>query len=497
MTIKELEERLDLPRASIRFYEREGLLSPARGENNYRDYSEEDARTLEKIKLLRQLHLDLNTIRRVQAGELTLASALDSQLSALASDRQALDRAEEVCRALRTSGEDWAALDPVPWLAELRRTPPPAAPHFQPPADTAPPLPVCPCPWRRLLARFLDLWLYGLIWDGVELLGLGMVGDTPAFLTWLLSYIPLFLMFLIEPFLLHFWGWTPGKWLLGLKVRDRQGNKLTLRRARQRLLRMFRRGYCYNIPIYNLVRMWKSRRRCLDGEPLEWDVDPDLSVEDDLAYEDLPMAWWRGVGWAAGIAACFGVILLMLLAGRMAPCRGPLTVAELARNYNHMVKVLDASEMVYPMEDNGTFQSPDNVIINLHTWFWEENLALHTDAEGIVSGFTFTWESTDEEETDFYLLPSLNAVCLLSDALAFSHPSLGLFSYSSTLDNLNKTIYALGAEGEVQSSGLVLERMVEAVGYAPSMEGSDYYLRQDGAGADAHITVTLTVTLDQ
>ena len=49
MTIKELEERTGMARANIRFYESEGLLSPARQENGYRDYSEEDVKTLEKI----------------------------------------------------------------------------------------------------------------------------------------------------------------------------------------------------------------------------------------------------------------------------------------------------------------------------------------------------------------------------------------------------------------------------------------------------------------
>ena len=53
MTIKELERRTGLPRTSIRFYEQEGLLTPERRENNYRDYSEDNVRTLEKIKLLR------------------------------------------------------------------------------------------------------------------------------------------------------------------------------------------------------------------------------------------------------------------------------------------------------------------------------------------------------------------------------------------------------------------------------------------------------------
>ena len=47
MTIKELEERTGMARANIRFYESEGLLSPARQENGYRDYSEEDVKTLE------------------------------------------------------------------------------------------------------------------------------------------------------------------------------------------------------------------------------------------------------------------------------------------------------------------------------------------------------------------------------------------------------------------------------------------------------------------
>ena len=55
MTIKELERRTGLPRTSIRFYEQEGLLTPERRENNYRDYSEDNVRTLEKIKLLRRL----------------------------------------------------------------------------------------------------------------------------------------------------------------------------------------------------------------------------------------------------------------------------------------------------------------------------------------------------------------------------------------------------------------------------------------------------------
>ena len=64
MTIKELERQTGLPRTTIRFYEQEGLIAPERRENNYRDYSEEDAATLEKIKLLRRLGVTIEALRR-------------------------------------------------------------------------------------------------------------------------------------------------------------------------------------------------------------------------------------------------------------------------------------------------------------------------------------------------------------------------------------------------------------------------------------------------
>ena len=60
MNIKEIEERSGLTRANIRYYEQEGLLAPARRENKYRDYSEEDLETLLRIALLRNLGFSLD-----------------------------------------------------------------------------------------------------------------------------------------------------------------------------------------------------------------------------------------------------------------------------------------------------------------------------------------------------------------------------------------------------------------------------------------------------
>ena len=55
MQINELEMKTGLDRATIRFYEKEGMITPIRKENGYRDYSEEDQQHLLKIKLLRSL----------------------------------------------------------------------------------------------------------------------------------------------------------------------------------------------------------------------------------------------------------------------------------------------------------------------------------------------------------------------------------------------------------------------------------------------------------
>lgn len=72
MRIGELADRLGTTPHAIRFYERNGLVPvPMRGENGYRDYSEEDVSRLRLLIGLRQLDLPL-----AQAAELaTLCAA--------------------------------------------------------------------------------------------------------------------------------------------------------------------------------------------------------------------------------------------------------------------------------------------------------------------------------------------------------------------------------------------------------------------------------------
>ena len=76
MKIKDMERQVGVTKANIRFYEKEGLLSPARGENNYREYTEEDREVLEKIKYLRMLGVTVSDIRQFQQVKRSLAQLL-------------------------------------------------------------------------------------------------------------------------------------------------------------------------------------------------------------------------------------------------------------------------------------------------------------------------------------------------------------------------------------------------------------------------------------
>lgn len=110
MNIKQAQQLSGVSADNIRFYEKQGLLSPARDpDNNYRDYTEADIRVLKLIRALRMLDMPLEQVKAVLSGALPLSQAA----------REQQDRLEEQSRqlagAIRLCGE-FAVL---PGLEEL------------------------------------------------------------------------------------------------------------------------------------------------------------------------------------------------------------------------------------------------------------------------------------------------------------------------------------------------------------------------------------------
>lgn len=102
MNTKQMEELTGITRQNIRYYERQGLLEPARDTGNaYRDYSGEDLRRLKLIKMLRMLDMPLKEIKEVLDGTLPLKEAAAKQQEALLQQQKQIQAAVEVCANIR------------------------------------------------------------------------------------------------------------------------------------------------------------------------------------------------------------------------------------------------------------------------------------------------------------------------------------------------------------------------------------------------------------
>ena len=492
MTIKELENRTGMARANIRFYENEGLLAPERLDNGYRDYSEEDVRTLEKIRLLRQLQLDLDTIRTVQQGALTLEQALFAQLTKLEGDKAVIERAAQVCRELERSGVEYGALDPQPYLRRLESPaepprealPPPTIPRPQP--DPTPR--ACWHPWQRLFARMLDVTLYSAVFD---VLWLALLRDQTLPLAsglagWALNLIALaFALVAAEPLWLHYWGWTPGKWLFGLKIRDGDGNKLTLAQGFQRSCQVIWEGYGLNIPIWSLWKMWKCRKLGLEGRDCCWDG------ENDYRYTKEERRFSAGIFVGVNLL-CSLALFLSFQYTRTPPNQGGLTVAEFSENYNYYFKQLvdQGSTGLPTMGDDGRWverEAPQGtVVINMFgdTTVWDD--PVFTVTGGRVLAVKLHMESEDS------LVGGGTRELLAVLAMTGALDGLNLFDYDLPgWARMYEEQLSSWADADLIYRGLRVTQEVEYDGYS-NMGGQLWQVDQD---APRHCEKTLTISL--
>ena len=400
MTIKELEERTGMTRANIRYYEQEGLLSPARKENGYRSYSEEDCENLLKIKLLRQLQFSLQEIRDIQSGALSLSQAMEGRSALLERESGALLNARDVCRTIEREVPSYAALDPQVYLRQL------SAPRDTAAADVAQ-----PHPWRRYFARSLDVMLAGLAVSLVRSCVLHQLPDDSngaRIVSLILAWV---VLMLTEPFLLHFWGTTVGKWIWGIRVVSiRDGKKLSLNEAFSRTGLVFACGEGASIPLVNFACNGYSYYRYVKkGEPLAWEGD---SVEQ---FSDRD--WKAPAGYVLTMAAVFAITLLAGISVLLPPNRGELTVAEFAENYNYYRDLFDMDTSRW-LDEEGHWQetSPDPsmaVMITVLPLPYPDFTFVTKD--GIVTEVSYTY--TLEEES-YFLDSASPQLCYISLAAA-------------------------------------------------------------------------------
>lgn len=101
MTIKEIEKELNIPRATVRFYEKEGLLEPSREENGYRDYSSEDVERIKKIVIFRKIGLSVSDIEDLLDGAAELPGVLDENIANLEKQMEELKGAISLSKKMK------------------------------------------------------------------------------------------------------------------------------------------------------------------------------------------------------------------------------------------------------------------------------------------------------------------------------------------------------------------------------------------------------------
>ena len=389
MTIREIEARTGLPRANVRYYESEGLIRPTRGENGYRNYSEEDCQTLLKIKLLRQLDCSLEDIRAVQLGELPLEDLLARQLAERRARQSEVEQGRLLCEQLQADRVEWDTIQPERYLSWSL---PPVRPEV---ADTV----RFRIPWRRYLARSLDLALCGLLWNLFLALALRENILQRGRLDLLDSFAALGLMLLLEPLFLHKFGATPGKALLFLRLTRSDGSYFSYAEAFHRTLRVILMGMGLSLPLLSFVTGVLGYYRCRQWKEQPWALEDEAwsdGTKDGQEFRDIPGAMVRVACYAGVHLLAILLLLPALLFAASPPHQGMMTTAQFTENFNHLLDFAEAPDGA-PMHlaEDGTWRylDPERTFSSWHRDESPVPFQIQT-RDGLVTAVSFSVSDT-------------------------------------------------------------------------------------------------------
>lgn len=119
MLINEVQYKVGLTKKSIRYYELEGLLSPKRNSNDYREYDELDVKDLKLIKFLRELNVPISDIKKLKEKQKTISECMEEQIKKMDETEKSFARVKSMCYEIKNSNPDFDNIDITKYSEEM------------------------------------------------------------------------------------------------------------------------------------------------------------------------------------------------------------------------------------------------------------------------------------------------------------------------------------------------------------------------------------------
>ena len=267
-----------------------------------------------------------------------------------------------------------------------------------------------PFPWRRYFARSIDLGLSSTVFTLILILIFKIDLSELGLISSILSvYVPWIIMFLLEPVLISKWGKTPGKWVFGISIHNKDGCLLTRKQAFDRLLLVFKKGSGYAIPFYDIYCYYKHYKICKETGVLPWDKS--------YRYDVKPFCWYQAAGYI--VITLVSTLLTTGIGFTLfsAPNRTMLTTDMFIENYNYFIKQYDLN--ITPLEEDKTWYTTDEKLKKEGHFVLERNPLTESptftnDPMGMMSSFSYTIKNTEGTSVEYAYENSWLTAALLS-----------------------------------------------------------------------------------
>lgn len=497
MLIQELESATKLDRATIRYYEKEGLITPGRSENGYRNYSDDDVENLIRIKLMRQLGVPLGKVKDLLNGTENFAVVLDAQIKTLTSQIERDKRAKAVCFAILSDNADFATLDASYYLRmfdqQLDHVPNPTLQFREQ-------VPEQIHPWRRLFARLLD---YALISISIQFVMFVIFRIRPIPVNSTLYSIILptaagALFIPLEAAMLHFWGTTPGKQSFGIRIERIEGGLLSFGDAFDRAKQVFFGGVGLRLPIisdilmfYNYCKLtgrsfWLFARHNSIAPPydMEWDYRNEI-------YYDCPVGK-RRITLACTLLLSF--ILMSIATNDYIKPRyrgSDITIEQFSNNYNNSAALInDSLDNTDKLRPDGTWYEADKnvVVLSIGSTPKEENpdFIYQTDSN-VLRSITYK-----QHWTEVTILSPYNYKCRTAAvSMLMAQKGTSLLDYIRFEQMLNAQLSQ--PSGSFQFKNLLIEWSTAASNNLYYNRSTSMYYSSDDRSGELEFQFTITL----